>query len=104
MFKLGPILLLFASAAFVAGSTQTHAAGSGRCLPQDKRRAAITSHQAIPLGRAIHAARGRHAGEVIRARLCERPGGLVYMLTLLARDGKVSHVTVDAGSGAVLGR
>jgi uncharacterized membrane protein YkoI len=104
MFKLGPILLLFASAAVVAIATQAYAAGPAHCLPQDKRRAAIASHQAIPLGRAIRAARGRHAGELIRARLCERPGGLVYMLTLLARDGKVSHVTVDAGSGAVLAR
>jgi uncharacterized membrane protein YkoI len=39
---------------------------------------------------------------VVRARLCESQNGLVYMLTVLARDGKVTRVTVDATSGSVL--
>jgi uncharacterized membrane protein YkoI len=101
---LRPGLLLLALAAGVMAAAPAFAAGPLHCLSQDKRRAAIASHHVIPLGRAIRAARGRHPGEVIRARLCERPGGLVYMLTLLAHDGKVRHVTVDAGNGAVLGR
>ena len=36
--------------------------------------------------------------------LCERNGKLVYLLTLLGRDGKVVHTTVDAGNGSVIGR
>jgi uncharacterized membrane protein YkoI len=39
---------------------------------------------------------------VVRARLCEGGKGLVYMLTVLSRDGKVARVTVDATSGSVL--
>ena len=44
----------------------------------------------------------KRRGEVVRARLCEGGKGLVYMLTVLSRDGKVAQVTVDATSGSVL--
>jgi uncharacterized membrane protein YkoI len=39
---------------------------------------------------------------VVRARLCREETGLVYLLTLLARDGKVTHTAVDATSGKVV--
>ena len=44
------------------------------------------------------------AGEVVNARLCRREAskGLVYVLTVLSRDGKVTHTTVDATSGKVV--
>ena len=42
-------------------------------------------------------------GEVVGAKLCQRPQGLVYLLTLLARDGKVTRVAVDASSGRLAG-
>lgn len=97
--------------AFVAGAGPGAAAQAKepmRCLGAEQRRAAIAAHKAIPLSRAIRVARGRHrdrhAPEVVGARLCESSAGLVYVLTLLARDGKVTRVTVDAGNGRVLGR
>ena len=31
------------------------------------------------------------------------PGRLVYLLTVLARGGKVAHVAVDASSGVLIG-
>ena len=46
--------------------------------------------------------RGRGTREVVRARLCRQEGKLVYLLTLLARDGKVTHMAVDATSGKVV--
>jgi uncharacterized membrane protein YkoI len=39
---------------------------------------------------------------VIQARLCEHGGKLVYLLTVLAADGKVAHTNVDAADGALL--
>jgi uncharacterized membrane protein YkoI len=42
-------------------------------------------------------------GEVVRARLCQRPDRLIYLLTVLARDGKVARAVVDASNGAVIG-
>jgi uncharacterized membrane protein YkoI len=71
-----------------------------RCLNKEQQRAAIATGKAVRLGVAVKAVRRR--GEVVSARLCEGGKGLVYMLTVLARDGKVTRVTVDATSGSVL--
>ena len=63
----------------------------------------IASQQAIPLGRAVRAVRGRVGGEVVRARLCESEAGPVYRLTVLSRNGKVRRATVDATNGRLIG-
>jgi uncharacterized membrane protein YkoI len=78
------------------------AADPVRCLSPEQRRGAIAAHRALPLAQAIAAVKARAAGEVVRARLCEGSGGLVYMLTVLARDGKVIRATVDAANGNLL--
>ena len=46
--------------------------------------------------------RQRMGGELVRARLCHEPSRLIYLLTVLARDGKVRRVTVDATNGTVI--
>jgi uncharacterized membrane protein YkoI len=71
-----------------------------RCLNKEQQRLAIASGKAVRLGVALKAV--KRPGEVVRARLCEGNKGLVYMLTVLARDGKVTRVTVDATSGSIL--
>ena len=76
------------------------------CLNKAEQRAAISQGQAVTLATAIRSARGSVRGhgarEVVRARLCREERGLVYLLTLLSRDGKVTHTTVDATSGKVV--
>jgi len=42
-------------------------------------------------------------GAMVRARLCRGKDGLVYVLTVLARDGKVARITVDAVKGTLVG-
>jgi uncharacterized membrane protein YkoI len=74
-----------------------------RCLNKEQRRAVIAAGQVIGLPAAIRVARARRGGEVINARLCRGPNGFVYLLTLLARDGKVTRTTVDATNGTVIG-
>jgi uncharacterized membrane protein YkoI len=76
------------------------AAAERPCLNKEQQRAAIASGKAVRLAVAVRAVKRR--GEVVRARLCEGGKGLVYMLTVLSRDGKVVRVTVDATSGSVL--
>jgi uncharacterized membrane protein YkoI len=76
------------------------AAADWRCLSKEQQRTAIVSGKAVRLGVALKAVKRR--GDVVRARLCEGENGLVYVLTVLARDGKVTRVTVDATSGSVL--
>lgn len=98
------------AAALIGLSVSASASASGAehhaCLSKAEQRAAIASGQAVTLGEAIHAARlsvrGRGAREVVRARLCREANGLVYVLTVLARNGKVTHTTVDATSGRVV--
>jgi uncharacterized membrane protein YkoI len=76
------------------------AAAERKCLTKEQQRAAIQSGKAVRLAVAVRAVKRR--GEVVRARLCEGGKGLVYMLTVLSRDGKVARVTIDATSGSVL--
>jgi uncharacterized membrane protein YkoI len=73
------------------------------CLDQEAQREVLASGRAVPLAQAIHTIRPKNKGEVVSARLCRGPDGLVYVLTLLSRNGKVTRTTVDAANGTVLG-
>jgi len=52
----------------------------------------------------MRSAKKRMPGSVVRARLCRGGGGLVYVLTILARDGKVARLKVDAVKGTLVGK
>ena len=96
--------LLAAAAPQPAAADEQHA-----CLSKSEQRAAISNGQAVPLAQAIRSvrsvrtsARSRGSREVIKARLCREAKGLVYVLTVLSRDGKVTRTSVDATSGKVV--
>ena len=80
--------------------------GDSACLTKVEQRAALSTGQTVTLSTAIRSARGsvrgRGSREVVNARLCREHNGLVYLLTLLTRDGKVTHTAVDATSGKVV--
>lgn len=69
------------------------------CLSPDERRAVIAAHKAVPLAHAMHVVKAKVRGEVVKARLCRQARGLVYVLTVLAQDGKVTQARVDAADG-----
>src|ERR1700684_3995286 len=73
------------------------------CLDQKERRAEIESGRVVRLDAAMQAARSKMPGTLVRARLCHGNDGLVYVLTVLARDGKVARLTVDAVKGSLVG-
>jgi uncharacterized membrane protein YkoI len=73
------------------------------CLDPKERRAEIESGRLIRIASAMRAARSRMPGTVIGARLCRGPDGLVYVLTVLAHDGRVARITVDAVKGTLVG-
>jgi uncharacterized membrane protein YkoI len=77
------------------------ASAADHCLAPNEQKARTAAHAVVPLSRAMRSVRGR--GEVIHARLCERGGHLVYLLTVLGRDGKVAQASVDAGNGSFIG-
>ena len=75
----------------------------GACLTKAEQRAAVAEHRAISLAQAVKILRshGKRA-ELVRARLCRRDDRLVYVLTLLAHNGKVIRTSVDAANGELL--
>jgi uncharacterized membrane protein YkoI len=73
-----------------------------RCLTRDQQRSAITERRAVPLAAVRTSVRAKVPGEMVRARLCQEPDRLIYLLTVLPRDGKVRRVIVDAKNGAVV--
>ncbi|HMK80574.1 MAG TPA: hypothetical protein VK438_13040 [Xanthobacteraceae bacterium] len=97
--------LAAASALSATATGRAVAAEQGACLSADERRAVLAEHRAVPLARVLHLVKSKVFGEVLRARLC-RPDagkGLVYVLTVLARNGKVLQARVDAADGHWLG-
>ena len=81
----------------VLGAAGT-AGAADHCFSRNEQKAKTAAHAVVPLSRAMRAVR-KH-GEVIHVRLCESTGHLVYLLTVLARDGKVGEASVDAVDGA----
>jgi uncharacterized membrane protein YkoI len=97
------ILLAFLAVAVPVWPASAANAPHRACLNKAEQRAAVASHRAVPLAQAIKSLRAHgHRAEVVRAALCRRGDGLVYALTLLARNGKVTRVHVDAGNGTLI--
>ena len=71
------------------------------CLSGEQMRDAVVAGHAVPASAATRAARDASSGEIVRVRLCHEQERLVYRVTLLQRDGRVDHVTVDGSSGRV---
>jgi hypothetical protein len=76
-------------------------AGRG-CLNPKERRALVENGTVIRLAAALHAIKSRMSGALIRARLCRRHEAYVYVLTVLAHDGKVTRIVVDAVKGTLI--
>jgi len=100
---MSPGTLLLASMLTAAGlSAPARAADKTAqlegCLTPDQRRSVAASGKVVPLAKAIRAAKARRQ-EVVNAQLCQSPKGLVYLLTVVARDGKVTRTAIDAQTG-----
>lgn len=100
-FKAGLLAAIFGAG--FALSSQAAEVTPRVCLSKAEAQAAVAARQAVPLAQAIKSLReqGKWA-EVVRARLCRRGDGLVYVLTLLARNGKVTLATIDAANGELI--
>ena len=96
------IVQLLLVAGVVAGPVAATAAES-HCLSRAEQRAKISEHKLVRLSKAMREVKVRVGGDVVGARLCEQGGELVYVLTVLAHDGKVARETVDAVNGAIVG-
>lgn len=102
------------AAAAIAGPSETaatdikeeakeHETPSRACLTAPEIRDAVQEKRVVSQLTALRAARGAVAGDAVRAHLCRKDGGLVYAITVLKKDGKVSRVLVDGPTGKVIG-
>ncbi len=100
------VLTVVATLTALSAPTRAAVEEDRACLSKAEQKAALSNGQTVTLAAAIRSARGsvrgRGAREVVKARLCREEKGLVYLLTLLTRDGKVTHTAVDATSGKVV--
>jgi hypothetical protein len=81
----------------------THVELQLACVGPKERRALVESGTVMRLATAIYGLKTSVPGILLRARLCRRAEGFVYVLTVLAHDGKVKHVIVDAAKGTLAG-
>lgn len=106
MHWLRAMILAALTAGCLAGACQASADQPARrvCLTKAQQRAAVGSGHAVRLVTAMRALRHRVPGAVVKARLCREGKELVYVLTVLAHNGKVTHAKVDAATGRLIGR
>ena len=100
-----PMTRKLATAIFLLGLVASPLAAADQhvCLTREEQQAAVGGGKAIPLSVAIQAARAHtRARQVVRAQLCRDIKGLVYVLTVLARDGRVTHARVEAANGGLI--
>lgn len=85
--------------------TKTHASIEllRSCIGAKERRSLVEGGAVLRLAVAMRGIRGRLAGTLVRARLCRRGEQLVYVLTVLGHDGKVTRLSVDAAKGSLVG-
>ena len=65
--------------------------------------AAVARGAALPLRQIVTTVQKRHPGRLIRVGFSESRARAVYWLQMVAGDGTVQTVTVDAASGGILG-
>ena len=92
--------LLFA---FVAAALSPGVALAGREPgDHDEAREALERRDILPLQRILEIAQRTVPGEVLEVDLDRDDGRLLYEVEILARNGRVRTVTLDARTGAVL--
>jgi len=99
LFRLLPILL---SGCCLMGFAGVAGADDGAEPLADDVRAAASHGEVLPLAKILAIAAQRVPGEVLKIELEREHGVLSYELKILARDGRVRELRLDARSGAVL--
>jgi uncharacterized membrane protein YkoI len=69
------------------------------CLSDRDMREVLEEKRVVPPIAALRAARAKSPGDALRARLCMQGEDLVYIVTVLGKDGKIVLVNIDGRSG-----
>jgi len=100
---LTPTRLALLALAAVAALSSADATAGDKKKSHEVARAALARHEVLPLTRILSIAAERAPGEVIEVELEEAgQGRLKYDLKILARNGRVRELELDAKTGATL--
>jgi hypothetical protein len=72
------------------------------CLTAAQAREIVTARRLAEPFRVMQTTARHFQAEALRAKLCRRKDELVYEITLLRRDGRVIHVSLNAVSGKIV--
>ncbi len=99
-----PALFLGLTVLTAGASAPVDVAEAANCLSDRDARSAVQSGDAVSLSKMIKRIRSATGGEIVPPpKLCNQGGRLVYVINVLAPNGQVTKVTVDAASGSILG-
>ena len=76
---------------------------SGYCLHPGEARSAIAQFRLLDSSEALVKAASRMQADALAGKLCRWSEQFVYEITLLRRDGRVIHISIDAITGKTLG-
>jgi uncharacterized membrane protein YkoI len=90
-------------------STEARAAEAGVrlkpvCLNPAETREQVKAHKLLEPYAALKMAAAQRQAEALSARLCPADDKFIYEITLLHRDGRLSHVDLEADSGKLISR
>ena len=86
----------------VCGSGIGPAVAETVCFSAEETRDHVQKLGLVALHDIVRSARGAGHADLISSRLCETNGNMVYMITMLGREGKVMRLTVDARTGDLI--
>ncbi len=88
-----------------AAEADPHApAAKPDCLNAAETRDQVKAHKLLEPYVALKWAAQQRKAEALSAKLCVNGDDFIYVITLLHRDGRLTHVQLDADSGKLVGR
>ncbi len=104
--RVAVLFLATACAAGRAAEGEPHAAVVVKpvCLSASETRDEVKAHKLIEPFVALKSAAQQRKAEALSARLCHTGDEFVYEITLLHRDGRLTRVQMEAGTGKMIVR
>ncbi|WP_162820399.1 PepSY domain-containing protein [Microvirga calopogonii] len=85
-----------------AAFAQSPAAALQNCLPPREMQEAVAAKGVVAPAAAVMTARRQVPGaDVVRASLCRNSNDLVYVISVLQKDGRIVQVMIEGSSGRV---
>jgi hypothetical protein len=99
------LFLTTACVAARAAEAEPHAAPlKPLCLTASETRDEVRAHKLLEPFAALKSAAQQRKAEALSARLCHAGDEFIYEITLLHRDGRLTRVQMDAGTGKLIAR